>query len=80
MKKVPSETIAGKRVIKRYLGSLKGPARTERAKEVAARREQARAGNYTYSEFQTDKGVETKPSKYTLAYQKRYGKKNGAKK
>ena len=80
MKKVPAETIEGKRVIKRYLGSLKGQARRERAKEVASRREQARSGNYSYQPFNTDKGVETKPSKYTLAYQKRYGKKNATKK
>jgi len=80
MKKVPAETVDGKRVIKRYLGPLKGQSRKERAKEVVARREQARSGNYSYQPFKTDEGVETKPSKYTLAYQKRYGKKNGAKK
>lgn len=79
MKKVPAETVDGKRVIKRYLGALKGEARKERGREVARRREEARAGNYSYKPFETDKGVKTKPSKYTLAYQKRYGK-NGAKK
>ncbi len=78
MKRVPSETIAGKRVIKRYLGSLKGKDKQERAKEVASRREEARKGNYDYSPFKTDKGVETKPSKYTLLYRKRF--KNGTKK
>jgi len=80
MKKIPAETHDGKRVVKKYLGSLKGTARTERAKEIVSRREQARAGNYVYTEFETDKGVKTKPSKHTLAYQKRYGKKNGSKK
>ena len=79
MKRVPAETVDGKRVIKRYLGALKGEARKDRAKEVARRREEARAGNYSYRPFETDKGVKTKPSKYTLAYQKRYGK-NGSKK
>lgn len=80
MKRVPSETRGGKRVIKRYLGNLKGSNRTERAKEVVARREEARAGNYSYRPFETDKGVETKPSKYTIAYQRRFGKKNASKK
>ena len=79
MKRVPAETHKGKRVIKRYLGSLKGSARTERAEEIAERREQARKGNASYATFLTDKNVETKPSKYTLAYKKRYGK-NGSKK
>lgn len=79
MKRVPAETHEGKRIIKRYLGNLKGSARAERAKEVAERREQARKGNASYAPFLTDKNVETKPSKYTLAYKKRYGK-NGYKK
>jgi len=51
MKKVPAETVDGKRVIKRYLGSLKGQSRKERAKEVVARREQARSGNLLLSTF-----------------------------
>lgn len=75
MKRVPAETVDGKRVIKRYLGGLKGEKRKDRAKEVASRREQARQGNYSYAPFETDKGVTTKPSKYTLAYRKRYASK-----
>lgn len=79
MKRVPAETHDGKRVIKRYLGDLKGTARAERAREVVKRREQARKGNASYTPFATDKDVKTNPSKYTLAYKKRYGK-NGSKK
>lgn len=75
MKRVPAETVDGKRVIKRYLGNLKGEKRKERAREVIARREQAQKGNYDYSPFKTSKGITTKPSKYTLAYRKRYGSK-----
>ena len=75
MKRVPAETHGGKRVIKRYLGNLKGSERTARALEVAERREKARQGDYDYSPFKTDKGVKTKPSKYTMAYRKRFGSK-----
>lgn len=79
-RKVPSEKVSGKRVVKRYLGGLKGKKRTSRAKEVVKRREQARKGKPDYSPFKTDKGVKTKPSKYTLAYKKRYGGKSRASK
>ena len=78
MRRVPAETINGKRVIKRYLGALKKGDRTERAKEIADRREQARKGNYSYKPFKTDEGVKTSPSKYTLEYRRRF--KNGPKK
>jgi hypothetical protein len=79
-KRVPSEKVNGKRVIKRYLGGLKGTKRKARAKEIVKRREQARAGNPDYSPFKTDKKVKTSPSKYTIAYKKRYGGRNATKK
>jgi hypothetical protein len=72
--------VNGKRVIKRYLTGLKGAKRTERAKEIVKRREQARSGKPDYSPLKSDKGVKTKPSKYTKAYKKRYGGKNASKK
>lgn len=75
MRRVPSERVSGKRVIKRYLGGLKGKKRTARAKEIIKRREKARKGDYDYSKFKTDKGVSTKPSKYTREYKKRYASK-----
>lgn len=73
MKRVPSEKIKGKRVVKRYLGGLKGKKRIERAKEIVKRREEAKKGNASYKPFKTDKGVKTKPSKYTKLYKERYG-------
>ena len=79
-RKVPAEKVQGKRVIKRYLSGLKGEKRTKRAKEIIARREQARKGNPDYSPFKTDSKVKTKPSKHTKAYQKRYGGKSNASK
>lgn len=79
-RRVPAEKTNGKRVIKRYLGGLKGTKRKSRAKEIVNRREQARKGNPDYSPFKSDTGIKTKPSKYTVAYKKRYGGKNATKK
>jgi len=79
-RRVPAEKTNGKRVIKRYLGGLKGAKRKARAKEIVKRREQARAGKPDYSPLKSDAGAKTKPSKHTLAYKKRYGGRNAPKK
>ena len=79
-RKVPAEKVQGKRVIKRYLSGLKGKKRTDRAKEIIKRREQAKSGNPDYSPLKSDAGKKTKPSKYTKAYKKRYGGKSNASK
>lgn len=77
-RKVPGKKIDGTRVIKRYVSGAKN--KKKRAKEVASNKKAAKAGNPRYSKnsWSTDKGVKTKPSKYTKAYKERYG--SGSKK
>lgn len=58
----------------RYLEGLSETKQVQRIKEIYARKEEDPKKGSSYRPFKTDKGVKTKKSKYTAAFEKKYPK------
>lgn len=67
------------RVPPKYLGSLRGKARTSRAAEIRRRNKETKTsrGKSIYRPFRTDVGQKTRPSGYTLKFKKKFGEVRG---